>query len=165
MKTRTLIFVLALSLVLPVYGLASSNTDVPETTVTTPDTETAVRYGGQFGRRFSAPTAQGMAGRYFVDENNDGVCDTCGLAHPGAGQGLNTACENFVDANNDGVCDNYGTAQQGTGFGRGQSGRQAGGRGMKANTAGANYVDANNDGVCDNFGTAQQGGRRGGRQR
>lgn len=165
MKTRTLIFVLALSLLLPVYGLAASATDVPETTVTTPAAETATRYGGQFGRRFSTSTTQATAGRYFVDENNDGVCDNCGLAHAGAGQGTNTACANFVDANNDGVCDNYGTAAQGTGFGRGRSGQQAGGRGMKANATGTNYVDADNDGVCDNFGTAQQGGRHGGWQR
>jgi len=165
MKIRTLILVLALSLVLPIFGLAASVTDVTETSIANPTVETVTRNGAQLGRRWNTSTSQGTVGSYFVDENNDGVCDNCGLTHPEAGQGLNTACENFVDANNDSVCDNFGTAAQGAGLGQGKSGQQARGRGMKANSTGSNYLDANNDGVCDNFGTTEQCGMRGGWKR
>ena len=57
---------------------------------------------------------------YFVDANEDGVCDNVGT---GTGTGRNSGY--FVDANEDGICDNVGT---GAGRGRGQGGR---GRGFK----------------------------------
>ena len=87
MKLRTLLFVLTLSLVLPIYGLASSNTDVPTTTVTDTATATVTRYGGRFGGRWSTSTQQGAAGSLFVDANNDGVCDNFGTAQQGVMRG------------------------------------------------------------------------------
>ncbi len=33
---------------------------------------------------------------WYVDNNGDGICDTCGVSSA------------FVDANGDGICDNYG---------------------------------------------------------
>lgn len=41
----------------------------------------------------------GCMGRYYVDADNDGICD-----HYSTGCG-----RNFVDANGDGICDHYGT--------------------------------------------------------
>lgn len=44
---------------------------------------------------FAAQTA--VQPHYYVDNNGDGICDTCGIS-----------CA-FVDANGDGICDNYGS--------------------------------------------------------
>lgn len=144
MKTRTLLLVLSLGVMLPMYGLATDATQSPEATATN-------------------PPAQISAG--YVDENGDGVCDVCGLDKTQAGKGLNTNCNHFVDVNQDGVCDNYGTAAQGQGMRgmRGMRGMQGGHR-MNGNGACANYQDANQDGVCDNMGSAQQNGRCGNRR-
>lgn len=74
---------------------------------------------------------------YFVDADNNGVCDNLGTnASGGYGQ-------NYVDADNNGVCDNRGTNASG-GYGQ-------------------NYVDADNDGVCDNLGTGGGSMARNGR--
>lgn len=39
--------------------------------------------------------AQANNAHYYVDDNKDGICDTCGIS-----------CA-FVDGNGDGICDNY----------------------------------------------------------
>ena len=101
--------------------------------------------GGWQGRGMRQQTfMQGQNnGSGFVDQDGDGVCDTCGN---GAGRGPgfidedgDGMCDNFVDEDGDGICDNAGTGGQGPGF-----------------------VDEDGDGVCDHLGTGQQGARRGG---
>ncbi len=78
------------------------------------------------------------AGQNFVDENGDGICDTCGNI-PGTGtgnqNGNGAAGSNFVDLDGDGVCDTCGTApadgtgnQYGHQGGRGGQGQRGGGR-------------------------------------
>ena len=70
-------------------------------------------------------------GRYFADEDGDGVCDNAG-----------SACS-FADEDGDGVCDVCGSAH----------------RDGTAGAGGGNYVDADGDGVCDNYAAGQcQGG-------
>lgn len=62
-------------------------------------------------------------GRNFIDADNDGICDNCGLGMCAMGAG-------FVDADGDGICDNYGTDRYRRGIG---------------------FVDADGDGICDNI--------------
>jgi hypothetical protein len=67
----------------------------------------------------------------------------------------------YVDNNNDGVCDNFGsrqgrTARQGKGQGvcngQGQGLRQGKGNGQgQGKGQGRNFIDANKDGICDNY--------------
>jgi hypothetical protein len=75
-------------------------------------------------------------GQNFVDENGDGICDTCGNV-PGSGMGnqygKGAMGSNFVDEDGDGVCDTCSLAPaDGTGnqYGRqgGQGGQGRGGR-------------------------------------
>ena len=60
----------------------------------------------------------GCQGRYFVDEDGNGVCDNLDTGKGQGGQG-----RFFVDEDGDGVCDNLGTGRgqggQGQGLGRG----------------------------------------------
>ena len=65
----------------------------------------------QMGMRQQAFMQGPGNGSGFVDEDGDGVCDTCGN---GSGQG-----RGFVDDDGDGVCDHAGTGQQGARRGRG----------------------------------------------
>ncbi|MEH2928635.1 hypothetical protein VSQ48_01710 [Candidatus Ventrimonas sp. KK005] len=39
----------------------------------------------------------------YVDENGDGICDTCGMGNGSSWHGG----YHYVDANGDGICDNY----------------------------------------------------------
>lgn len=93
----------------------------------------------------AVPTAQN-----FVDEDGDGVCDTCGSV-PGTSMGNQHGNgmmgSNFVDEDGDGVCDTCGSVP-GTGTGS-QSGNGA---------AGSNFVDLDGDGICDTCGTAPADG-------
>ncbi len=60
----------------------------------------------------------------FVDNNEDGICDSCGNnCVTGLGLGIG-----FIDHNGDGICDNLDTG------------------------SGAGFVDADDDGICDNRG-------------
>ncbi len=105
-------------------------------------------------RRLQAETAvtQNDPGNNFVDEDGDGICDTCGSV-PGMGNGSQhgAAGSNFVDENGDGICDDGGNIpgtgtgnQHGSGSGTGtgtaphdgtgnQYGRQGGGKGQGGN--------------------------------
>ena len=65
---------------------------------------------------------------FYVDEDNDGICDNKGENRIGNGVGAG-----FVDEDNDGICDNKGENCTGNGVGAG-------------------YVDEDNDGICDNKG-------------
>lgn len=89
-------------------------------------------------------------GQSFIDEDGDGVCDTCGNV-PGTGMGNQhgngTMGSNFVDEDGDGVCDICGSVP-GTGMGS-QSG---------SGMMGSNFVDLDGDGVCDSCGTAPADG-------
>lgn len=100
-------------------------------------------YDGGCGRRVQRrticqvtkeyPGASGFAhhgnGRHCVDEDGDGICDTCGF-------GEIKNCGGFVDADDDGVCDNCGS-------------------GRSQNCGG--FVDADGDGVCDRYGSGNCG--------
>lgn len=92
-------------------------------------------------------TDSGVCG--FVDLDNDGICDNCGISCP-CGAACAECGRGCVDADGDGVCDHY-AAGQGRGCGR---------RNAPHGGCGRNYVDADGDGVCDNYSTAP--GRRGG---
>ena len=99
-------------------------------------------------------------GQNFVDEDGDGVCDSCGGV-PGSGMGSQNGNgamgSNFVDEDGDGVCDSCGGVP-GSGMGS-QNGNGA---------MGSNFVDLDGDGVCDTYstrpadGTGNQYGRQGG---
>ncbi len=67
--------------------------------------------------------AEPAAGRYFVDEDADGICDVCGT---GYGSCLTGNGAVFADADGDGVCDNNAA---GAGRGNGQDSAPQGGRG------------------------------------
>lgn len=100
-------------------------------------------YDGGCGRRAQrravcqvakeCPSASGLAyrgnGRHCVDEDGDGICDTCGF-------GEIRNCGGFVDADGDGVCDTCGSGQS-------------------QNCAG--FVDADGNGVCDQYGSGNCG--------
>lgn len=58
----------------------------------------------QDGGKADAPAANAQeARRYFVDGNNDGICDN---RQNGRGSGHHRENGCFVDADNDGICDN-----------------------------------------------------------
>ena len=122
-------------------------------------------------------------GQNFVDEDGDGVCDTCdnitGMGtYSHSGQGA--VGSNFVDLDGDGVCDDCTPLAPADGTGN-QNGRQGGQNGQGAaqvdGTAsqngnganGDNFVDLDGDGICDDCtplapadGTGNQYGRQGG---
>lgn len=85
----------------------------------------------------------------FVDLDNDGICDNCGIPCQ-----CGTICAgnggNYVDADGDGICDHHA---DGLGWGCGRGNASRGG-------CGRNYTDTDGDGICDNYFTTQ--GRRGG---
>ena len=183
MKKNLIILTLALLIALPVLGLAAdvSTPVTPElqATGTTP-------LGGQYGRRWNqTPVTPNttIPQSNYVDADNDGICDICGVE-----QGKNIDAPNYIDENKDGLCDHYGTDLQGQGTrnmqsmrgrnqqaqGQGAQGnmqsmrgrnQQAQGQGVQGNVKGLNYADTNNDGVCDNFGTDTQQNFGGGRNR
>lgn len=70
----------------------------------------------------AATRGQGQ-GRYFVDEDGDGICDNYGKYGRGRGN-RGGGCgqgRNFVDEDGDGICDNYAEGncpQNGTGWRR-----------------------------------------------
>ena len=84
--------------------------------------------------RKSAQKQNSTQGRYYIDKNNDGVCDNYSPRQASQGR-------NYSDRNNDGVCDNRSSTS------------------VKKNSAAPNFKDANNDGICDN--KFQTGCRRG----
>ena len=91
-------------------------------------------------------------GRYFVDEDGDGICDNAGSACGFVDEGGDGVCDNagsacsFADEDGDGVCDICGTYH----------------RDGAAGAGGGNYVDADGDGACDNYAAGQgRGCRRG----
>ncbi|MGI6573934.1 MAG: hypothetical protein ACOX19_11170 [Fermentimonas sp.] len=95
---------------------------------------------------------QAWRGPFFVDEDNNGICDNFeNGTRPGRGQGRNARGRYFVDEDNDGICDNFQSGNR-PGRGRGQGyGRGAGGFG--------NFVDNNNDGICDYYQSGVRPGR------
>lgn len=93
-------------------------------------------------------------GRYFVDEDGDGICDNAGstcIYADSDGDGIcdvcganNASCLTgdgtaFTDADGDGICDNCGAYHW---------------CGM-AGTGGVNFVDEDGDGICDNYASGQ----------
>lgn len=154
MKKTLVILVMALLIALPVFGLAA-------------ETAAPVQYGPRWRQNTPAvpadPATPADPQTNYVDADNDGICDNCGLA-----QGQNPDAPGFTDADGDGVCDHLGTAMQrrfamgSRQMMRGRSmhkraarqGQQMPGRGLQGTAQGQNYVDADNDGVCDNLGTA-----------
>ena len=115
------------------------------------DLETAVT---QEQEQPTVPTGQN-----FVDDDGDGVCDTCGsVPNSGVGNqyGNGAMGGSFVDEDGDGVCDTCGNVPN-SGVGN-QNGNGA---------MGSNFVDADGDGVCDTCGlapadgTGNQHGRQG----
>lgn len=88
-----------------------------------------------------------QAGRNFVDDDGDGVCDNCTGAGPGAGQKLR-------DGSGQGV---------GPGAGGGKAlGPQDGSRQGPQDGRGARVGNGNRTGNCDGTGPKGRGGRRGG---
>ena len=67
----------------------------------------------------TAFAAENGWGRNFIDADNDGICDNCGLGMCAMGAG-------FVDADGDGICDHItaGMPRNGAGFHRGHFGGQ-----------------------------------------
>ena len=65
----------------------------------------------------------GCQGRYFVDEDGDGVCDNAGSYCRFVDEDGDGVCDNagtycrFVDEDGDGVCDNFGTHHHNSGRG------------------------------------------------
>ena len=108
-KKNLIILTLALLLALPLFGLAA-DAAIPGT-----HTVQAAPLGGQNSRRRSrTPQTPAIPQGSFVDADNDGNCDICGLE-----PGEHTASPNYTDENKDGVCDHCGTsAGQGSGRGR-----------------------------------------------
>lgn len=97
------------------------------------------------------------AGQNFVDEDGDGVCDTCGSI-PGMGtyshSGQGAVGSNFVDLDGDGICDDCTPLAPADGTGNQYGNGSNGGNGA----AGSNFVDLDGDGVCDTCGTAPADG-------
>lgn len=183
MKKTAILVLAALLLALPILGLGETVTN-PEVTEAPAATETPVWGMGRGNRWQQNQTTPPQSN--FVDENQDGVCDTCGQA-----SGQNPQAPGFVDENADGVCDHYGTDAQYQGRGRMMQGRMQGmqGRGAQAfrgrapmgqgrvqgmrghmgmmrnrmhRGQGQSFADANQDGVCDFFQNntqSQPGGR------
>ncbi len=78
-------------------------------------------------------------GDNFIDEDGDGICDTCGNT-PGTGAG--NGAGNFVDEDGDGICDDCGIAP-GDGTGN-QYGRQSANSGQsKTGNGGGNRRGGN----------------------
>lgn len=98
---KTLILLLVLMLSLPPFALAAETTQ--QTANETEQTETQapaaqpVWRRGMMQRRFQT-TKTAAPGSNFADENEDGLCDTCGKTQAEAGK-------NFAEKNQDGVCD------------------------------------------------------------
>lgn len=174
MKKLTILLAIALMLALPVLGLAETAA-APETTEIPEVTETpAWGMGWGRGRWNQQAPAEVPQAPGFVDENQDGVCDTCGQT-----PGQNPQAPGFTDENADGVCDHFGTDAQFQGRAGMMQGRsrmaqrgmrmaQGRGRGMMGqgrtqmmrgrmhnaqgqNSQGPNFADANQDGICDFF--------------
>ena len=55
--------------------------------------------------------ACGGNGRYYVDNNNDGICDNYNTSQGGGRHHR----YNYIDSDDDGVCDNYGSHCGGNG--------------------------------------------------
>lgn len=67
----------------------------------------------------SAFAAGPGTGRYYVDENGDGICDNWDT-HSGCIQAGIQCGSYYVDADNDGICDHYASGQsRGRGHGHG----------------------------------------------
>ena len=72
---------------------------------------------GQCGTKSASKNYAETACRYYTDADGDGICDNCGTAVTGNGNGNRN---NYVDADGDGVCDNAGSgAKHGCGQGNG----------------------------------------------
>ena len=151
---------------------------------------TVIDEGGDAATAVTQDPIATPVGQYFIDEDGDGICDTCGNV-PGTGignhYGQGAVGGNFVDLDGDGICDNCtplapadGTGNQ---FGRGNGRNGAAGSNfvdedgdgicdtcgnVPGTGAGGNFVDQDGDGICDNCGTApvdgtgSQYGRQGG---
>ena len=101
----------------------------------------------------------------FVDENEDGICDTCGQGFDTDGDGV---CDNYVDQDGDGICDNR---QSHLHLGVGMTGYHfcdengdgicdiCGGQDANGDGICDNYVDQDGDGVCDNSQSHMQRGQ------
>ena len=173
MKELTVLLLAMLLAALPLMGLMEDTT-AAEAPVETP-AETPAAQAPRWGWRWNQNQEQAQPP--FVDENQDGVCDTCGQT-----PGQNPAAPGFTDEDQDGVCDHYvpgvGPGFQGRsqaqgrmpmmrgrmmmGRGRMAQGRMGGRRGgmqgpQGRGAQGPSFLDENQDGICDRFnpGTAQ----------
>ncbi len=101
-------------------------------------------------------------GPFFVDDNNNGICDNFeNGTRRGRGQGRNARGRYFVDADNDGICDNFQSGNR-LGRGRGLGNDRGAGYGRRQGRFG-NFVDNNNDGICDYYQSGNRQGRGQGR--
>ena len=154
--------------------------------------ETVSEESGDAATAVTQDPAAAPVSQTFVDEDGDGVCDTCGNV-PGTGagnqNGNGASGDNFVDLDGDGICDDCQplAAADGSGnqYGRqgGQGGQGGQGAAMHQSTtqldgatsqsgngaSGDNFVDEDGDGICDDCaplapadGSGNQYGRQGG---
>lgn len=139
-KLLTIIPAAALALsAFTAMGVSASAACAGKHGVSSCHTSAARNYGWSFERSSTATVnTQARALHYFIDSNNDGICDNCtdGVCMS------NGLCSSyfhehgvFIDNNNDGICDNYAAGVC----------TQHGNHHM-----GGNFIDNNNDGICDN---------------
>jgi len=92
----------------------------------------------------------------FVDEDGDGICDTCDQGNDADGD---STCDNFIDEDGDGLCDNRQSHKRLGWEANGYQFRDGNGDGQCDMCSGDdldgdgvcdNFVDEDGDGVCDN---------------
>ena len=79
----------------------------------------------------AATSTQNTKCTIFVDEDEDGICDNCGIGFGFIDEDGDGICDNcgigfgFIDEDGDGICDNCGI--------------------------GLGFIDEDGDGICDNW--------------
>lgn len=135
-KLLTIIPAAALALsAFTAMGVSASAACAGKHGVSSCHTSAARNYGWSFERSSTATVnTQARALHYFIDSNNDGICDNY-AAGVCTQHGNHHMGGNFIDNNNDGICDNCadGVCTQ-HGY----------------HHISGNFIDENNDGICDN---------------
>ena len=79
----------------------------------------------------AATSTQNTKCTIFVDEDEDGICDNCGIGFGFIDEDGDGICDNcgiglgFIDEDGDGICDNWNiNASQRRGYGRGKGYRR-----------------------------------------
>ncbi len=87
----------------------------------------------------AATSTQNTKCTIFVDEDEDGICDNCGIGF------------GFIDEDGDGICDNW-NINTGRGCGIGFGFIDEDGDGICDNCGiGLGFIDEDGDGICDNW--------------